>query len=67
MKQSVEQFSLNQKMSHLQNALAAKQQIESDPEMQELSYQAPDLKVHAVDVFRNSFTFPQIALNDYAQ
>ena len=54
-------------MSHLQNALAAKQQIESDPEMQELSYQAPELKVHAVDVFRNSFTFPQIALNDYAQ
>jgi len=35
--------------------------------MQELSYQVPDLKVHAVDVFKSSFTFPQIALNEFAQ
>jgi hypothetical protein len=35
--------------------------------MQELSYQAPELKVHAVDVFKSSFTFPQIALNEFAQ
>lgn len=39
----------------------------NDKELVEAGFAAPELKVHSTEVFKNSFTFPQIALNDFAQ
>ena len=48
-------------------ALSTRQQIENDGELREANFEIPDFKIHAVDVFKKSFTFAQIALNDFAQ
>lgn len=53
-------------MDHLKTALSTRQQIENDGELREANFEIPDFKIHAVDVFKKSFTFPQIALNDFA-
>jgi hypothetical protein len=50
--------SLNKK--HYDQALAIRGQIK------EMGNDEPAMKVHAVDIYKKSFTFPQIAHNDYA-
>lgn len=54
-------------MSNLENALKNLNEIKTDKELIEANFKIPELKVHTSEVFKNSFTFPQIALNDFAQ
>lgn len=51
-------MTLNKK--HYDQALAIRGQIK------EMGSDEPAMKVHAVDIYKKSFTFPQIAHNDYA-
>ena len=37
-----------------------------DIELSEANLPVPEIKVHTKDIFKHSFTFPQIALNDFA-
>jgi len=34
--------------------------------MKNMGFEQPEFKVHTTDIFKKSFTFPQIAHNDYA-
>ena len=51
-------MTLNQK--HFDEALKLKAQIKAN------GFEEPALKLHAAEIFKKSFTFPQIAHNDYA-
>lgn len=60
MNQEFDQFSVTLNKKHLDNALAIRDQIVKD------GFEAPPVKFSAVEVYKKSFTFPQIANNDYA-
>lgn len=57
----MDEFSVTLNKKHYSEALKLRDQIKS------LGYQGePPMKVHASQIYKNSFTFPQIAHNDYA-
>lgn len=64
--QATDKFSLNFGVPHLKSAITLREQLLNDKEMREANFAIPTIKVHATEVFKNSFTFPQIALNDFA-
>lgn len=63
----MDQFSVNLNSEHLQKAIDIQKEISSNQEFTNAGLSEPENKVHTSDVFKNSFTFPQIALNDFAQ
>jgi len=56
----LDQFSVSLNKKHFENAVQLREQLKNEG--------ADDvaLKVHTMDVYKKSFTFPQIAHNDYA-
>ena len=60
MKKELDQFSVTLNKKHYQAALAQHQQLVDS------GYEDESVKVHASEVYKKSFTFPQIAHNDYA-
>jgi hypothetical protein len=56
----LDQFSVTLNKKHFENAVQLKEQIKNE------SGEDVALKVHTMDVYKKSFTFPQIAHNDYA-
>lgn len=53
-------FSVTLSKKHFDQALAAREKIK------EAGFEEPPMSVHTVDIYKKSFTFPQIAHNDYA-
>lgn len=62
----MDQFSLNLNIDHLNKAIQVQKDIASNNDFSKAGFKQPDYKVHTSDVFKNSFTFPQISLNDFA-
>lgn len=60
MNDELESFSVNLNQKHFKEALAQREQIKA------AGFEDPLFKVHATQVYKKSFTFPQIANNDYA-
>lgn len=56
----LDQFSVSLNKKHFENAVQLKEQIKTD------SGEDIPLKIHTMDVYKKSFTFPQIAHNDFA-
>lgn len=64
--QSMERFSVNLNEKHLDQAKKLLKEFQSNQEFKDAELEEPKLIVHASEIYKNSFTFPQIALNDYA-
>lgn len=60
MNSELDQFSVTLNKKHFDSAVQIREQIKTD-----LNEELP-MKVHALDIYKKSFTFPQIAHNDYA-
>lgn len=60
MNSELDQFSVTLNKKHFESAVQIREQIKTD-----LNEELP-MKVHASDIYKKSFTFPQIAHNDYA-
>jgi len=60
MSQELDQFSVTLNKKHFDQALAAREEIK------QAGFEEPSVKVHTRDIYMKSFTFPQIAHNDYA-
>ena len=60
MNTELESFSVNLNQKHFKEALAQRESIKS------AGFDDPAFKVHTTQVYKKSFTFPQIANNDYA-
>jgi hypothetical protein len=60
MDDELDSFSVNLNQKHFKAALEMRDQIKSS------GFEDPQFKVHATQVYKKSFTFPQIANNDYA-
>lgn len=56
----LDQFSVTLNKKHFDSAVQLREQLKT-----ETGEDVP-LKVHALDIYKKSFTFPQIAHNDYA-
>ena len=57
--QELDQFSVTLNKKHYDTALQIREDLKSGGE-------EPQMKVHTMDIYKKSFTFPQIAHNDYA-
>lgn len=66
MNDEVDKFSSTLNADHLNQAIAIKNLITNNKEFASNNLVAPIINVHSVDKFKNAFTFPQIALNDFA-
>jgi len=60
MNQELDSFSVTLNQKHLENALAIRNEITNE------GFATPEVKLNTVQIFKKSFTFPQIAHNDYA-
>lgn len=60
MNQELDQFAVTLNKKHMDNALAIRTEITGD------GFEAPPVKLSTVEIYKKSFTFPQIANNDYA-
>jgi len=60
MNQALDQFSVTLNKKHYDAAL------QSRDEMKQAGFDVAEIKVHTMDIYKKSFTFPQIAHNDYA-
>lgn len=56
----LDQFSVTLNKKHFDSAVQLREQLKTE------SGEDVPLKVHALDIYKKSFTFPQIAHNDYA-
>jgi hypothetical protein len=63
----MEDFSSSLNPNHLYQAIFLQGEINSSNDLTKAGFKAPDVNIHTVDSFKKAFTFPQIALNDYAQ
>lgn len=62
----MERFSVNLNEKHLDQAKKLLKEFQSNQEFKDAELEEPTLNVHASEIYKKSFTFPQIALNDYA-
>lgn len=62
----VNQFSTTLNPNHLYQAIFLQGEINDNKDLTQVGYKAPNIEVHTVEAFKKSFTFPQIALNDFA-
>lgn len=62
----MDKFSVNLNVDHLNKAIQIQKDIAGNEDFSSAGFKNPDFKVHTSDVFKNSFTFPQISLNDFA-
>lgn len=60
MNQELDQFSVTLSKKHFDAALQIKEELHND------GFDDVSFKVHTNDIYKKSFTFPQIAHNDYA-
>lgn len=60
MNQEVDSFSVSLNKKHFDAAVQIKGQVK------ELGFEEPKLKINTLGIYKKSFTFPQIANNDYA-
>lgn len=60
MTQELDSFSVTLNKKHFDNAIAIKEEIKTE------GFEDPAVKVNTVQIYKKSFTFPQIANNDYA-
>jgi membrane protein involved in colicin uptake len=58
--EELDSFSVNLNQKHYKAAIALRDEIKS------AGFEDPAFKVHTTNVYKKSFTFPQIANNDYA-
>lgn len=65
--QEMDEFSTSLNPNHIYQAIFLQGEIDSNKDLINAGYKAPKINVHTVDTFKKSFTFPQIALNDFAQ
>lgn len=56
----MDQFSVTLNKKHFQSAIEVRDKIKA------LGFEEPKVNVHASEIYKKSFTFPQIAHNDYA-
>ena len=56
----LDSFSVTLSKKHFDQALAAREKIK------DAGFEEPVMSVHTMDIYKKSFTFPQIAHNDYA-
>jgi len=56
----LDSFSVTLSKKHFDQALAAREKIK------DAGFEEPAMSVHTMDIYKKSFTFPQIAHNDYA-
>lgn len=66
MNSEVDKFSSTLNADHLNEAIAIKNLIQHNKDFNSNGLDAPIINVHSVDNFKKAFTFPQIALNDFA-
>ena len=62
----MEDFSTTLNPNHLYQAIFLQGEISQSNDLGKAGFKAPDIKIHTVDSFKKAFTFPQIALNEYA-
>jgi hypothetical protein len=62
----MDQFSTSLNPNHIYQAIFLQKEIAGNKDLTTAGYKAPDINVHTTDAFKKAFTFPQIALNDYA-
>lgn len=60
MNQELDQFSVTLNKKHYDAAIQMRDEIKQN------GFEEPAVKVHTMDIYKKSFTFPQIAHNDYA-
>lgn len=60
MNQELDQFSVTLNKKHFDTALQVRDEIK------QAGFEDASVKVHTMDIYKKSFTFPQIAHNDYA-
>lgn len=58
--QELDSFSVTLNKKHYDAALQVRDEIKAN------NFEEPSMKVHTMDIYKKSFTFPQIAHNDYA-
>lgn len=63
-KKEIDLFSVSLNKDHYNKALKLYQT--SKPELEKAGFQLPPIGVHTCEVYKAGFSFPQIALNDYA-
>jgi hypothetical protein len=63
----MEEFSTSLNPNHLYQAIFLQGEISSNSDLKKAGFNAPAIDIHTVDTFKKAFTFPQIALNEYAQ
>lgn len=65
----MDQFSVNLNVDNLNKAIQMQKDISENEDFLKAGYKLPEytFSVHTSEVFKNSFTFPQISLNDFAQ
>jgi len=63
----MEDFSSSLNPNHLYQAIFLQGEITSSNDLSKAGFKAPNVNIHTVDSFKKAFTFPQIALNEYAQ
>jgi len=56
----LDSFSVTLNKKHYDAALQVRDELKSN------NFEDPSMKVHTMDIYKKSFTFPQIAHNDYA-
>lgn len=62
----MQDFSTSLNPNHLYQAIFLQGEISSNTGFSEGGLKAPEINIHTVDSFKKAFTFPQIALNEYA-
>jgi len=62
----MDQFSTSLNPNHLYQAIFLQGEISSSSDLANAGFKAPEINIHTVDSFKKAFTFPQIALNEYA-
>ena len=63
-KKEIDLFSVSLNQDHYNKALKLYQESKAD--LEKAGFQMPSLGVHTCETYKAGFTFPQIALNDYA-
>lgn len=60
MNSELDSFSVTLNKKHYDAALQVRDELKAN------NFEDPSMKVHTMDIYKKSFTFPQIAHNDYA-
>lgn len=60
MNSELDSFSVTLNKKHYDAALQVRDELKTN------NFEDPSMKVHTMDIYKKSFTFPQIAHNDYA-